>query len=213
MLVIVCMPCEKERWSTNPAFGFLADDNTCVFRHPLCKQRSGRLFLKFLIAHNETLTDHQAGIPISIASHPTRLTEHERRTRGISFGGLACRVSSDKRMTTRTFSTRIARAYSAGDDSFIPRFVLCVLEDASLHPVGTFRVPPMAILAPLGFEIAQMLKHQDGRLVLFGKLDNARTHQVCQVLIPVPDLAPQVCIVLFALRNDASLGSRACDPS
>src|SRR2546428_10647725 len=44
MLVAICMPCLKKRWFFF-AFGFLADCNTCAFRHPLCKQRSWRLVL------------------------------------------------------------------------------------------------------------------------------------------------------------------------
>ena len=116
-------------------------------------------------------------------------------------------------MATRAFSTGIAWIDTAGDDALVPRLVLRVLEDASLHPVGTFRVATTAILALLWFEMAQMLKHQNRCVVLFGKLDNASTHQMCYLLIAVADFAPEIGIVLFAFSNDASLMSVACNLS
>src|SRR2546425_5781502 len=144
MLVVVCMPCGKSRWLFF-AFGVLADDHTCVFRHPFCKQRSERLFL--VIPRDETASDHQTGIPIGIASHAALRTEHERRSRSISFCWCARLIPSHQVMATRAFSTGIARIDSAGDDSFIPCLVFGVLEDASLHPIGAFRVAAMAVLA------------------------------------------------------------------
>ncbi len=56
-----------------------------------------------------------------------------------------------------------------------------------------------------------MLKHQDGRPMVMSKLDNASTHQVRERLIDVLDLVPEVNIVLFALGDDASLASVACN--
>jgi hypothetical protein len=57
--VVVSMPCEKGRWPTGLAFGILGADTTCVFRRPLCEQRSERLFLNgSLIPCEEALPDH-----------------------------------------------------------------------------------------------------------------------------------------------------------
>ena len=58
-----------------------------------------------------------------------------------------------------------------------------------------------------------MLKHQNGRSMLFGKLDNASTHQVREGLISMGDLAPTVYVVLLPFCDDASLPAIACDPS
>ncbi len=62
-------------------------------------------------------------------------------------------------MTASTFSARIARIDTAGDDSFIPRLVFGVLEDAALHPEGPFAIAAMAVLAFGRFKVAQVLKH------------------------------------------------------
>ena len=58
-----------------------------------------------------------------------------------------------------------------------------------------------------------MLEDQDACLLLDGELDNASAHLVRDVLIDVPDLAPQISIVLFPLGNDASLRSVVCNAS
>jgi hypothetical protein len=59
------MPFGKGKIAHNFRFWLLGNPNTCVFRRPLCQQRSGRLFLLgCLIACAETLPDHQRGIPI-----------------------------------------------------------------------------------------------------------------------------------------------------
>jgi hypothetical protein len=63
-------------------------------------------------------------------------------------------------MATSTFPTGISWADSAGENAFIVRFVLGVLEDASLHPEGSFAIASAAILALGWFEIAQVLKDQ-----------------------------------------------------
>jgi hypothetical protein len=49
--------------------------------------------------------------------------------------------------------------------------------------------------------------------MLLGKLDNASTHQMCQVLIDMTYLVPEISIILFAFRYNASLMSVACDTS
>src|SRR5260370_27686827 len=116
-------------------------------------------------------------------------------------------------MTTSTLSGRIARVEAGGQDALVVRLILGVLEDPPFHPVGPFTVSAMAILAPGRLEIAQMLEHQDVRLLCLCKLDNAGAHQVRNLLIYRADLAPEVGIVLFILGNDASLGSVACNPS
>jgi len=114
-------------------------------------------------------------------------------------------------VTTSTFPTGVAWIDSAGDDALVPCLIFGVLEDAPLHPEGSLAVSPATILALLWFEIAEVLKHQDGRPVVVSKLDNAGTHQVCERLIDVFDLAPEVGIVLFAIGDDASLASVACN--
>ena len=58
-----------------------------------------------------------------------------------------------------------------------------------------------------------MLKDEDRCRVLLGKLDNAGTHQMGNLLVHLLDLAPEVGIVLFVLRDDARLGSVACNAS
>ena len=76
-----------------------------------------------------------------------------------------------------------------------------------------FAIAPVAIFALLWLEGAQVLKDQDAGPLLFGKLDNASADQVREVLICLSDLAPESRIVLFALRNDASLGAVPCNAS
>src|SRR3989442_1486245 len=202
MLVVVSMPYEKERWSFF-AFGVLGNHNTCHFRSPLCCQRSGRLFLGgFLIACHKTLTDNKTRIAIGIAPHATGLTEHQGRTVGISLCWLRDLIPSHQAMATSTFSTGIAWADPAGENAFVIRFVFGVREDASLHPKGAFAIASVAVLAFGRFEIAQVFKHQDGRPVLFSKLDNASTHQMREVFICSLDLAPEVNVVRFTLRYD-----------
>jgi hypothetical protein len=49
--------------------------------------------------------------------------------------------------------------------------------------------------------------------MLDGKLDNTRTHQMGKIVVAAADLAPEVGIVLFALRYDAGLAPVACNPS
>jgi hypothetical protein len=51
-----------------------------------------------------------------------------------------------------------------------------------------FAVATAAILALLWLEIAQMLKHQDRGLMLDGKLDNTRTHQMGKIVVAAADL-------------------------
>src|SRR2546428_1582383 len=160
MLVVISMPGRSDRWSFF-AFGVLGNHNTWNFRSPLCCQRSGRLFLGcFLIACNQTLTDNQTRIAIRIAPHATPLTEHQGRTVGISLCWLRDLIPSHQTMATSTFSTSISWADPAGENAFVIRFVFGVLEDASLHPEGSFAVASTAILALLRLEMTQVLKHQ-----------------------------------------------------
>ncbi len=116
-------------------------------------------------------------------------------------------------MTAVTFPARIGRVDSAGNDPDVPRLVFGVIEDTSLHPVGAFVVSPATILALLRLEVAQVLKDEDARLMSLGELDNTGAHQMGNLLIHLPDLAPQVSIVLFPFCDDASLGSVTCNPS
>ena len=58
-----------------------------------------------------------------------------------------------------------------------------------------------------------MLKDEDRCRVLLGKLDNAGTHQMGNLLVHLLDLAPEVSIVLFAFYENACLRSVACNAS
>jgi hypothetical protein len=49
-----------------------------------------------------------------------------------------------------------------------------------------------------------MLKDQNTRPLFFGKLNNASAHQMGEILIGIPDLAPEGGIILLPLFNDAS---------
>ena len=116
-------------------------------------------------------------------------------------------------MATSAFSTRISWIDSARENAFGIRFVFGVLEDPSLHPESPFAIASVTILPSGRFEIAQVLKYQDARLVLFGKLDNTSTHQMRDMLIDLVDLPPELDVVLFAFHDDARLASVACNPS
>src|SRR6266481_7771595 len=110
-------------------------------------------------------------------------------------------------LSLSTPSGRVARLDPARDDLLSPRLIFGVREDAPLHPVGAFAVPPVAILPLLRAQVPQVLEDEDASPLLAGELDNPGTHQMGDVLIPVADLAPEVGIVLFVLRDDASLCS------
>ena len=156
-------------------------------------------------AGDEPLTDHETGIAIGMPSHGALWTENERRAWGIAFDRVPLGIANDRGMAAMTLSGRVARVDPAGDDLLVPRLIFGVLEDAPLHPVGSFAVAPAAILPLFRPEVAQVLKDEDGSPLLAGELDNARTHQMGNLLIHVADLAPEVGIVLFVLRDDASL--------
>jgi hypothetical protein len=145
------MPCGKERWSTTSVFGVVGDDNTCLFRGPLCRQRSGRLFL---VARDEPLPDDKARISIRIPLHATFWTQNQGSARRIALDRLALGIADEGSMTTSTFSTRIPGIGATGDDPLLPRFVFGVGEDTSLHPEGPFAIPPAAILAFLRTKFA-----------------------------------------------------------
>ncbi len=162
-------------------------------------------------ACHQTLADNQTGISIGMALHPTLMTQNQRSTLSIPLCWLPLLITRHQAVTTSTFPTGVAWIDPAGDDALVPCLIFGVLEDAPLHPEGSLAVSPTAILASLGFEVAEVLKHQDGRPMVMSKLDNASTHQVRERLIDVLDLAPEVNIVLFALGDDASLASVACN--
>jgi hypothetical protein len=116
-------------------------------------------------------------------------------------------------MTASTLSTRVSGTHATGDEALIPCLVLGILEDASRDREGSFAVPTTAIPALLWLELAQMLKDKDGGSLLFGKLNNASTHLMREVLIGVPHLAPKVYVILFAFGDQSSLGSVAGNTS
>ncbi len=162
-------------------------------------------------ACQQTLADNQTGISISMAPHTTLMTQNQRSTLSIPLCRLPLLIACHQAVTTSTFLTGVAWIDPAGDDALVPCLIFGVLEDAPFHPEGSLAVSPTAIFASLGFEVTEVFKYQDGRPVVLSKLDNASTHQVRERLIDVLDLAPEVNIVLFALGDDASLASVACN--
>ncbi len=164
-----------------------------------------------MIACHQTLADHQTGISIRMALHTAPMAQNQRSTLSIPLCRLPLLIACHQTATTSTFPTGVAWIDPAGDDALVPCLIFGVLEDAPLHPEGPLAVSPAAIRASLGFEIAEVLKHQDGRPMVMSKLDDASTHQVRERLIDVLDLAPEVGIVLFALGDDASLAPVACN--
>jgi hypothetical protein len=174
-----------------------------------------RLFLqRFLVALEQALPDSQAGIPVGMVARLALWAQAKRRAGRVSLNRLALIVANDGRMTAMAFPARIARIDAAGDDTTcIPRLVLRVLENAPFHPVGAFPVAAARILAFFRAQVAEMLEDQYACLLLDGELDNAGAHLVRDVLIDVPDLAPQISIVLFPFGNEASLRSVVCNAS
>src|SRR5436305_4507847 len=165
-----------------------------------------RLFFgRFCVAPGEALTDHKRGIAICVSTHMARGAEAKRRARGVAANVLPLGVTHYACMTAMAFSRRVARVDPAGENPSVPRLVFGVGEDPPLHPEGSLRVSPAAILALFRLEVSQVFKHQDGSLLLCGEQDNAGANQMGNVLIGVADLAPKVGIVLFVLCNDASL--------
>jgi hypothetical protein len=165
-----------------------------------------RLFLGGVLrAGDEPLTNDETSIAIRVPSHGTLRTENERSAWGVAFDRVSLGIANDRGMATMTLSGCVARVDPARDDLLIPRLIFCVLEDTPLHPVGSFAVPPVAILSLLRAQIPQVLEDEDGSPLLAGELDNTGTHQMGYLLIHVVDLAPEVDIVLFAFRDDASL--------
>jgi hypothetical protein len=165
-----------------------------------------RLFLGgALRAGDDPLTDDETSIAIRVPSHGTLGAENERCASCVAFDRVPLGIPNDRGMATMTLSGRVARVDPARDDLLIPRLILCVLEDAPLHPVGSFAVPPVAILPPLRPQVPQVLEDEDASSLLAGELDDTGTHQMGYLLIHVADPAPEVGIVLFVLRDDASL--------
>ena len=162
-------------------------------------------------ACNQTLADNQTGISIGMTLHTTLMTQNQRSTLSIPLCRLPLLIACHQAVTTSTFSTGVAWIDPAADDALVPCLIFGVVEDAPLHPEGSLAVSPPAILASLGFEVAEVLKHQDARPMVMSKLDNASTHQVRERFIDMFDLAPEVNIVLFALSYDSSLASVACN--
>src|SRR5260370_32871384 len=140
-------------------------------------------------------------------------TSYQRSTIGIAFCWLSLCISGNKAMATSTFPTGIPRTHPTGENACVIRFIFCVFENASLHPKCSFAIASAAILAFRWLEVPQVFKHQYCGFVLRGPLDNVSTHQMGYMLIHVIDLAPEVCIILFAFCYDTSLSSIACDPS
>src|SRR5690349_845801 len=131
-----------------------------------------------------------------MALHPTLGAKDQGSARGIALERLPCGIANEFLATACAFATRVAGVDAGGNDPLIPGFVFGVLENASLHPEGSFAIAPFAVLALLCFELAKMLEDQDRCFLFFGKLNNASTHQVRKVLIGMADLPPEVGIIL-----------------
>src|SRR5579864_948932 len=154
-----------------------------------------RLFLAGVLrAGDEPLTDDETRIAIRVPSHGTRRTENERCASCVAFDRVPLGIANDLGMAAMTLSGCVARVDPARDDLLIPRLICCVLEDAPLHPVGSFAVPPVAILPLLRAQVPQVLEDEDRSPLLAGELDNTGTHQMGYLLSQVADLAPEVGI-------------------
>src|SRR5258708_12435862 len=127
---------------------------------------------------------------MGMALDATLMTQNQRSTLSIPLCRLPLLIACHQAVTTSTFPAGVAWIDPAGDDALVPCLIFGVLEDAPLHPEGSLAVSPTAILASLGFEVAELLKHQDGRPMVMSKLDNATTHpqldRLTAVLAPVP---------------------------
>ena len=132
---------------------------------------------------------------------------------GYSLRRVPLGIANDQAMAASAFSGRIAGVHSAGNNPQVPCLVFGEVEDPPLHPEGTLAIPPVAILAFFRLEVPQVLEDQNTGPLLAGEPDNARAHQMGNMLIGVADLAPEVGIVLFIFGNDASLRSVTCNPS
>src|SRR2546423_4350501 len=104
-------------------------------------------------------------------------------------------------MTAMAFSGCVSRVDAAGENLLVPRLVFGVLEDPPLHPECSLGISLATILPLLRLEISQVLKHQDGAVLLCCELDNTSAHQMRDLLIYLSDLPPEVGIVLFVLCN------------
>src|SRR5260370_38574749 len=98
-------------------------------------------------------------------------------------------------MAAMTLSGCVARVDPARDDLLIPRLIFCILEDAPLHPVGSFAVPPVAILPLLRAQVPQVLEDEDTSPLLAGELDNTGAHPLGYLPIHIAALAPETSLV------------------
>src|SRR5258708_38452287 len=145
--------------------------------------------------------------------HSAFLTIDQWSAHCVAFWFLPLTVTSNRSTASCTRTTGISGTYPTGENTSIVGFVLCVVENASFHPIGAFLIPSFAVLALCWLEVAKMLKNHDACLMLLGKLDNAGTYQMSHMLVYVSHLLPRIHIVLFVLCNVASLFAIACDTS
>lgn len=166
-----------------------------------------RLFFEgFSIALKQALTDLETGIAVGVSAHLALWADDQSSAGSIARFWLSLIVANDSGVAAMTVSAAIARIDPAGDDATcIPRLIFAVAENAPFHPVGSLRIATTRILPLFWLEIAQVLKDQDAGLMFLGELDNATADQVRDVFIKMADFAPEVGIVLFILRQDASL--------
>jgi hypothetical protein len=87
-----------------------------------------------VIACYQTMADHQTGVSIRMALHPTPMTQHERSPLRIPLCRLPLVIARHQSVTTCAFPTGVAWIDAAGEDTLVPGFVFSVAEDAPLHP-------------------------------------------------------------------------------
>src|SRR5258708_26732283 len=82
-----------------------------------------------------------------------------------------------------------------------------------IHPISPFLIAAFAILAAFRPEITKVLKHQDRSFMRLRKLNDTSAYEMGYLLIPMPDLVPEVYVILFARGDHASFASVACNAS
>ena len=122
-----------------------------------------RLFLqRCLRTLDQALSDSQAGIAVGMVAHLALWAEAEGGAGSVARLWLSLVVAHDQAMTTMAFPARIARIHTGRDDTAcIPRLVLCVAENAALHPVGPFRIAPTRIRALLWSQVGKTARRRE----------------------------------------------------
>ena len=157
----------------NFSLWLLENGNTFRLLGPFHHWRSLRLFLEDTEAFEEFVPDLQTCISVRIPTHSACLAIHQWSTISIALGLLPFRVACNRSTASCTRATGILWAYPTGENTSIIGLVLGVVEDAPFHPEGTFAISTFAVLAFTWLEVAKVLKDENARRMLLGKLDNA----------------------------------------